>query len=256
MEEEFVSIEEKLLSNAQKKKRKKRNRKIVKTVFLLCFLCLLVFYMMSDMSKVKSLTVLNNTYYSDEQILEKAKLSYQSNYFLTFRFWVDYQLKKEPLIKNAHMHKDLQQGFVITVEEEKVIGYLQDQPQSVLIQGKGVQSVSDVRFERLPRIGLFRDDQLASLEEAFKNVDADVLSLISEILPHSESYDANMVMLIMNDGNRVSASYEGVELINQYKKILPQLKGTHVCLFMDAISGNIIKQSIDCTKTENAEIHE
>lgn len=253
MEEKILSIEEKLLRQAERKRRKKRKRKLIRLVFLLCALCLLVFYLLSDMSKVKSLIVLNNTYYSDEQILEKAHLDYNSSYLLTIRFWVNHLLKQDPLIKSASLSKDLQGGFTITIEEEKVIGYLSSDPSQVLIQGVGIQTIHDIELQNVPRLGAFTDDQLQLLDDAFEDVDTEVLAMVSEILPHSESYNANMVRIVMNDGNRITTSYNGIHLLNSYKKILPQLEGTHVCLFMDEYSGNIIKQNTDCVNSSGEE---
>ncbi|MGN1343343.1 MAG: cell division protein FtsQ/DivIB [Traorella sp.] len=250
--EETLSVEERLLKQVKKKKRKKRNRKIIRYVFCLFVIVLSVFYLMSDMSKVKALTVQNNRYYSDNQILEKAGLNYDSNYVLTFSWWVNYQLEKDPLIHDAKLKKDLYGGFTISVEEEKVIGYLAQNTSSLLIQGVGLVEDENVNINSVPRIGDFTFDQLSELDKAFEKVDASILELISEILPHSETYNENMVMLIMKDGNRVTCGYDGIYLINSYKKILPQLEGTHVCLFMDEFNGSIIKQNTDCVQKNSS----
>ena len=103
-------------------------------------------------------------------------------------------------------------------------------------------------LEDMPRIGEFSNEQLTKMNQAFESVDVSILTMISEIIPHSETYNSDMVMLIMNDGNRVITGYDGVSLINQYKRILPQLEGTHVCLFMDELSNSIIKQNGNCVK--------
>lgn len=246
MEEKILTIEEKMLQKVNKKKKRKRNRKIIKFVFLMSAIGLLGFYLISDISKVKSITVVNNVVYSDEEILEKAKIDYKSSYLLTLRFWTNYMLEKDPLIKNASLSKNLQGGFTITIEEEKIIGYVADSPNNVLIQGKGMVKVDNLNIQNISRLSGFNDQQLKMLDEAFSKVKVELLPMISEIIPHSESYNENMVKIIMNDGNRITSSYEGIYLINNYKKILPQLQGTHVCLFMDEYSGNIIKQANDC----------
>lgn len=251
MEKRVVSIEEKLLEQVEKKKKKKKNKRILRFVLIICSLCLVVFYLLSDMSKVKSLTVQNNSLYSDEQILEKTGLSYESSYILTVRWFVNWKLEKDPLIQKASLKKDLQGGFTIYIEEEKVIGYLKEQPTMLLIEGEGLYEVSDVHAKNMARIGDFNEEQLAKLNEAFKEVEAGALNRVSEILPYSESYDSDMVMFVMNDGNRVKTSYGGIYLLNNYRRILPQLEGTHVCLFMDELSGSIIKQSGECTASSS-----
>lgn len=246
--EKELTIEERLLKQVKQKKRKRRNKKILKFILLIGFVSIIVFYLFGDISKVKSLTVTNNRYYNDRQILEIADIDYDSRYVLTISLWVNYKLERDPLIKDAHLKKDLQGGFTIDVEEERIIGYLTSEPNLVLVQGKGIVKIENISLSHMPRIGEFSNEQLEKLNKSFEKVDASLLAMISEIIPHSETYNNDMVMIIMNDGNRVISGYDGISLINQYKKVLPQLEGTHVCLFMDELSNSIIKQNGDCLK--------
>ena len=246
--EKELTIEEKLLKQVKQKKRKRRNKKILKFVLMVGFISMIVFYLFGDISKVKSLTVKNNRYYTDRQVLEIAGIDYESRYVLTIGMWVNYKLERDPLIKDAHLKKDLHGGFTIDIEEERIIGYLKSDTNLVLIQGKGIVKIEDVSLSYMPRIGEFSNEQLTKLNKSFETVDASVLTMISEIIPHSETYNNDMVMIIMNDGNRLISGYDGISLINQYKRILPQLEGTHVCLFMDELSNSIIKQNGDCVK--------
>ena len=68
--------------------------------------------------------------------------------------------------------------------------------------------------------------------------------LISEINPHQESYDKNMVELIMEDGNRIYTSYDSMILLNAYKKTLKSLKEDNVCFVMDSLTGSYVTE--DC----------
>ena len=142
--EKTLTIEESLLRQVKKKKRKRRNKRIARFALLISLIVLVVFYLTSDMSKVKSLTVKNNIHYSDSQILELANIDYDSNYILTNSFYVNYKLEKNSLIADAKLKKDLHGGFTIYVEEEKVIGSLKENPQLLLIQGKGVENISNI----------------------------------------------------------------------------------------------------------------
>ena len=36
-------------------------------------------------------------------------------------------------------------------------------------------------------------------------------------------------------------------MLNSYRSVLKELEGTHVCLYMDDISGNIFKEVDDCS---------
>ena len=60
-----------------------------------------------------------------------------------------------------------------------------------------------------------------------------MISMISEILPHKESYDEHMVKIVMQDGNTIYASYDSLGLLNAYKSALKDLKGKkYVFLWM------------------------
>ena len=144
--EKTLTIEESLLRQVKKKKRKRRNKRIARFALLISLIVLVVFYLTSDMSKVKSLTVKNNIHYSDSQILELAGIDYDSNYILTNSFYVNYKLEKNSLIADAKLKKDLHGGFTIYIEEEKVIGSLKENPQLLLIQGKGIENISNKKF--------------------------------------------------------------------------------------------------------------
>ena len=257
--DEVRQVGEKLLK-ADKRKKKKRFRKRLKLFILIgALIALGIFYLLSDMSRVKSLTVTGNHVYSDEVVLEKANLNYDSSFILTSSWWVEHTLKNDVLIKNVDVRKNLQGGIEINIEEKMIIGYLQEDTHSLLIQGEGIVQLEEAGedlIRNIPRISGLNSDQLARLDEAFENVEMQYVHMISEILPFATSYDSDMIQLVMMDGNRVNTSYRGIELINNYKNILAELEGTHVCLYVDEFSGNIIKENGDCSsasQTENEE---
>lgn len=248
-------MEERYLSKTEKKKKRKRNRRILLFCCIASILILSVFYLNSDLSKVKSLRVKNNYYYSSQTILDKAELDYSSSYILSIRWFIEHKLAEDPLIKSAKVSKDLAGGIMVSVEEEKIVGYLAENKKQLLIVGEGLveYDLDESVLSALPRISGFSEEQLIKLEQSFESIDTKLILDISEILPYSTSYDENMVQLIMLDGNRISSSYRGVELLSNYKSILPQLEGTHVCLYMDEFSGNIFKENSGCILSQPIE---
>ena len=93
---------------------------------------------------------------------------------------MNYKLEKNSLIADAKLKKDLHGGFTIYIEEEKVIGSLKENPQLLLIQGKGIENISNISLKSIPRVGAFNDDQLLKLNESFENVDS-ILSNLKKI---------------------------------------------------------------------------
>lgn len=243
-------LEKRYLSQLNRKKKIRTRRRILRLVGVLILALLVFAYFSSDISKVKTLTVEKNMLYSDDQILEKAELNYQSSYVLNPGFLIKMRLKNDPLIKDVSVAKTWGGGITISVDESLIIGYLKDSPQTLLVQGIGklnAEELSQLNAAMIPRIGGFTDEQLTMLDEAFANVNKDVMPLISELEPYVTSYDENMVQFVMIDGNRVTTSMKGIELLNSYRSVLKELEGTHVCLYMDDISGNIFKEVDDCS---------
>ena len=242
-------LEKRYLSQLNRKKKIRTRRRILRVLSLLLIVMLVFAFLSSDLSKVKTLSVRGNMIYTDEQILEKAELNYRSSFVLNPGFLIAMRLKEDTLIKEASISKTWGGGILITVEEEMIIGYLKDDPTKLLVQGKGIYELSEadqIDLTKIPRIGGFNEGQLEELDQAFQEVDPDILALISEMEPYATSYDADMVQFVMIDGNRVTASMKGVVLLNSYRSVLKELEGTHVCLYMDDISGNIFKEVDDC----------
>ena len=242
-------VEKRYLSHAEKKKKRRTQRKIIKIVFFISLILLVWAYLTSDISKVKSLVVTGNNLYSDEKILEMSHLDYDSSFILNPGFLIAHKLEKDPLINKVTVSKNLQNGIVIHVDEEKIVGYLNNDKKQLLIAGSQIVEFDEwpmIDYTKTPVIGKFTDEQYKALDEAFSEVDKEIIFMISEIEPYKTSYDPNMAQLIMTDGNRISTSMEGINLINRYKEVLKSLQGSHVCLYLEEISGTIFKETDDC----------
>lgn len=233
-----------------RKKRRRRKWKIFRWSFFCMILVLGTLYFVSDYSKVKSLTVKNSTFYTEEEILNKAGLSYNTRYLLVPGFYISHKLENDPLIDSVDVSKNLDGAIIIQVNEIPVVGYLAEDGgklKLLLTNGKTVnvdqKYLSSVVL--YPQLDGFKKSQLPKIAKAFKGKNAQttnaIISMISEIHPYSTNYDANMLQLVMQDGNRVYTSLKGVRLLDQYTKILAYLQGSHVCLFVDEDTNSIQK---------------
>ena len=242
-------VEKRYLAQIERRKKRRRRRRLIKIIGLIV-ICFLAFsYLNSDLAKFKSITVVSNQIYTDDEILEAAKIDYDDSYLLSSRWLMERNIKELPFVEDVAVHKDMLGTLTIEVSESKIIGYLSSSNHQFLIQGKGVVTVENLLplyYASIPRIGDFTSEQLQELDEAFENVEPSLIEFISEIEPYSTSYDENMVQFVMIDGNRVSSSMKGIELINNYRSVLKDLKGTHVCLYMEDITGTIFSENIDC----------
>lgn len=246
-------VEAKFLALENKKRKRKRRRRKIRLVCVLAILISVTLYFISDASKIKTLEVEGNIYYSDQQILDQANLSYDSRYILHPTFLINMKLKKLDLINKVKVNRSWDGNISIHVKEDKVIGYYITDNENRLLLGDGSsKSVSEQNLEKIvnfPLIDGFSDEQLKNLAKAFTKkgdeVQDSIIAMISEILPHEESYDKHAVKIVMQDGNTLYGSYDDISVLNYYLQTLKSLEGNHVCLFMMADEGTMPKMDCD-----------
>ncbi|MEG0423600.1 MAG: FtsQ-type POTRA domain-containing protein [Erysipelotrichaceae bacterium] len=252
--------EEKLNEIQNRISRRKRRFKLFKRCFISLLLLLGILYFISDYSKVKSLRVENNVYYSQEDILKKADLSYNTRHLLVPTFYIEHILGEDPLIKEVDVNKNIQGNITIKVKEEKVIGYLaKDNKNITILLGNGKTFDLDIKYLSniiyLPYLSEFTTKELKELAHAFnrkgKEVDQSIISSISDIKPFTTSYDQHMIKIWMQDGNRIYSSLKGIPLLNTYKKVLEKiettpLKGSNVCLWADELNASYTASKQNC----------
>ena len=71
---------------------------------------------------------------------------------------------------------------------------------------------------------------------AFKNIDNNIISMISEIEYSKTSYDSDRFLLYMNDGNMVYVTTTKLKSLNKYVDIVKKLENKKGILYLD--SGN------------------
>lgn len=243
----------KYLTRDQRKKIRRRNRQ--RFLFIIFFLIAMIalIYFTSDFSKVKSIDVEGNFYYTKEDILEKANLGYDSRYILIPGFYKEWKLEKDELIEEATLEKEMDGRIHIEIKEKLMIGYMVANDQNYIIMSDGSMHELDSKhlntIVNLPLIDGFSEEDLPKLAKAFESssgtINEQVIRMISEIHPYATSYDPNMIKLVMQDGNKIYTSYESLILLNTYKRTLKELKSTHVCMFMDYATNAIATQSCD-----------
>ena len=244
---------ERLRQIRAQRQRKMRKRRRFRRFIFLTLLAMVCFYFFSDLSKVRSLSVEGNYFYSDEEIYEIAGVNYETRYLLKPAFLMDNALQNNQLIESAEVEKGLDGVIHIQVKEKLVVGYIIKDDQYYLLDSEGKQiKVSDKDLssvKRYPLLSGFNDDQLDALANAFDTVkdkiNKNVLLRISEILPYKTSFNANMMRVVMRDGNTLYGSYDSVGVLQIYENVLTKLQGNNVCLYMDEENGAMSKISCD-----------
>lgn len=244
-----------------KKEKRKRKRKQHVIFLILGLIVLFAGYLISDYSKIKSLSVTGNNMYTEKEIYEITGIDYNNRYLFTSSFIIKSKLKRCEFIEDAKIVKE--NGTIeIQLKEKKVVGYLEYEDGSrdlLLANGEKINCTKDGKLwyiydsciTKVPLITGFDDEeQLQNLAKGFFNTKKEVtqqfISRISEITPFVQSYDEHMVKLLMQDGNSVYSSYDGIGLLCYYDDVLKELQGTDVCLFVEETANIMMKA--ECPK--------
>ena len=119
----YDDVEAKYLALQNKKKKRKKRRRKRRLVIAGAILLVASLYFMSDISKVKSLEVKGNRFYTKEDVLKKAHLSYETRYMITPKCYLSWKLKKDDFIEDVEIEKSMDGVIAIEIKEKLVIGY-------------------------------------------------------------------------------------------------------------------------------------
>lgn len=231
--DELEKREDEALKRKRKKmQRKKRRRKL----FFLGVVLLGVFYFISDFSNINVIDITGNIYYSKQQLMDKAKISYHMKSMLVPKIIIENRLENEPLIKNVNVKKTWDGVIRIEVEEEKALGYyVKNDKNYLIIYGEeDINIKDDSVLATIPYVKDLDETQLKNYKKYMKEVDEDIVNMISEVVPHSNSYDKEGYKLVMDDGHIIYTSARGLVLLNSYRDILKQIKEGNRCIqFME-----------------------
>lgn len=252
----YNDVEAKFLALQNKKKKRKKRRRKIRLIVLSVLILGGTLYFTSDSSKVKSLDVSGNLFYTKNMVLKKASLSYNTRYIIMPKLYIEYKLKQDDMIEDAEVVK-ANGSIHIKIKEKTSVGYfVKDEKNYVLLDDGSKKEISEDNLSviaNFPLIDGFDDKQLVNLAKSFavkdREVSQEMISMISEIHPYKASYDANMVKLIMQDGNFIYTDYASMPLLKDYKEVvlknIKEGKKKRLCVLMDDATANIHTE--DCS---------
>jgi len=216
----------------KKKKKKKFNfLKLIIFVLIIYFICYFVFSLAGF--KTKNIIIKGNNYLSDEEIIEQAKLDNYPSYFLTNIFTIKHKLIKNDMIKNVKVRRNLKMGYVITVEEEKILYKRRSDNKYVLSSGKEVSLKNNISGVATV-INYIPNTIEKKLINKLGRIDLDVLNKISEIEYSPNKTDDERFLLYMNDGNLCYITLTKIKELNYYIKIVRTLNNKRGILNLDS----------------------
>ena len=217
-------------------KRKFNFMKFLKFILFVIIICLIINYLFSI--KTKNIVILNTNYYSDEIIIETAKLEKYPEFLKLKKQDIKNKLLKLDLIEDVKIKKKFGYVLELDIKEKKVLYITRSTNKYKLSTFEDIENNNEYDVPML--INFVPEDIEKEFTEKLSEVETNILSLISEIEYSTTDYDDERFILYMNDGNQVYVTNNRVEVLNKYidimKKISSDKKGI---LYLD--NGNYFK---------------
>lgn len=217
------------------KKRVKRKFNPLKFLSFIAFIIICYFLTMYLLDiKTKNIIVLNNNYYSDEKIIETAGIEKYPKFILLNTNKIKKKLLELDLIENVIIKKKWNFILELTIKEKKILYLVRSENKYKLSDNK-LYDIDDV-LSVPTLINYVPESNEKKFVEAFKNIDNNIISMISEIEYSKTSYDSDRFLLYMNDGNMVYVTTTKLKSLNKYVDIVKKLENKKGILYLD--SGN------------------
>ena len=220
---------------------KKKRYALILSIFLSLVIMAAV-YLFSPGSKIYRITVEGNDYLSEEDIISLSGVTTEDRFLLTLPSSVERRVRTDPLIADCDV--ELLNGNLvrINVTEKKIIGYLLENGEGVLLletdERVPIAKERLYLISKVPIIEGFSNEDLILLEKNFATCDREIINEISEIHNYTP-LKYQYVELVMRDGNFIFTSPYGLNLLNRYFDIESSyIREDHRCYYFEDISGN------------------
>lgn len=221
----------------EKKLKKKTHLKIIPVlIFLLLIVAIFFIYNLISSLPVKNIYITGNTYLTDQEIIELAKLENYPSFIKTNSTTIKKNIEKNKLIKHAKITKKFFGIVEITIEENNILFRKYDDDTKVILDN-GSEVVDDKYSYSVPKLlNYVPDTKYKSFMKGMNQVTENIKIQISEITYLPNEQDKDRFLLYMNDGNYVYLTLTKFKQINYYEDVLGKLKGKKGILYLD--SGN------------------
>lgn len=210
------------------KNKKKRRIKLIPVLLLLLIVGMLVAFSFSR--KITNIYVSNNKYYSDQEIIELAKISNYPSILSNQPWIIKKRLEKNKLILSAKVSLKYFSKIYIDIEENRPLFYNTSSFKTVLLDGSEV----DDNYESATLINYVPDTIYPNFVKSLKKIDEEVLNRVSEIKYDPNDVDSERFLFMMDDGNYVYITLNKIENINNYIDIIKNFDSKKGILYLDS----------------------
>lgn len=197
-------------------------------------LFIVIVYLVLPVSRIHSVEVSGTEYLNSSYIEEVSGVKENNVFFLTFKPYVQYKLKKDPMIADADV--DLQDGntVTITIKEKKAVGYRYDKKPVVLLSDNTTAPLKSAYLDIIASVplvtGFTSKEQTRLYTKAFQKVDQSVIEDIAEVTQFSLGYDNEAMKILMRNGGYFIGDYQNLDKLNMYNAVYAQMSDKSKCI--------------------------
>lgn len=208
------------------KNKKKRRIKVLPVLLLLLIIILIITFVSSR--KITNIYISNNEYFSDQEIIDLAKISNYPSVMNNQSWVIKKRLEKNILILSAKVSIKKFSQVYIEVEENYPLFY--NNLKTVLYDGCEV----DEYYGGAILINYIPDTIYSNFVNSMKKINKKVLKRISEIKYDPNDVDEERFLFMMDDGNYVYVTLNKIENINNYINIIKNFNSKKGILYLDS----------------------
>ncbi len=235
-----------------KVKRKLSFKGLIVVLLFVYLLAMLAYFLYS--MPIKTIIIKGNNLTSDQEIINAANLNKNKKIFALNTGQARKKIENLALISEARINKNLWGKLTIKVTEEKILFYYQPEAKYVLSDGTRVNLDKPLG---VPTLNNFvATDTLKEFIKHLKDIDPDILSLVSEMVYDPDikddiTLDDGRFFFKMNDENSVYINIVNMEKLNNYHKFIASLSDTRKgILYLDSSLNSTIFTTYDKIKAE------
>lgn len=187
-----------------KRKRQKRIQYIIVTTLILLIILFLL-YMFTPLSRISHVNISGNHNVSDSQVEKELNIKKGSRIYTFSKSKAINNLKKNSLIKDVQINKQLPNTLNVKIIENNLVGIVKDKNKYVpIIEGnKKLDNYNGDIANSAPVLEDFKGDNLNRLTKALSKMSNETRDMISEIKYAPLQNQQNRVLLYMKDGMQV-----------------------------------------------------
>lgn len=210
-----------------KKSRIRYKRVVIFLIILLVFV--LIFFKVFSLN-ISNIYISGNSYLSDQDIIEMAKLEDYPNAIITFSSIIKSNIISNSYVENVSVKKKNITEVYITVLENRPLFYDDVNHRTVLKNGEYTNDLFNIPILTSNISGSIYDEFL----EKFSLINLDVFNIISEVSYDPNDVDKELFLFTMNDGNYVYVNLNKFESVNKYFEMVVKFDNHKGILYLDS----------------------